>query len=114
MPVGLATTQPVPPLPATPPWWRRLFARPEQPTHPPLQKIVADLHRLEAEAERLLGDATVVARGQRLLAVRLALDMVLLDAARALQVPVPHERVPFTSHERFRVSVDLSAAGLRW
>jgi hypothetical protein len=88
--------------------------RTPEPTAPPLQRLVADLRRLETEAERLLSDETVVARGQRLQAVRLAFDLVLLDAARALEVPVPHERAPFTSHERFRVSIDLTAAGLRW
>ncbi len=88
--------------------------RPQEPTAPPLQRLVSDLRRLEAEAERLLSDASVLARGQRLLAVRLAYDLVLLDAASALEVAVPHERVPFSSHERFRVTVDLTAAGLRW
>lgn len=84
------------------------------PTAPPLQRLVADLRRLEAEAEGLLGDPSVLARGQRLLAVRLAYDLVLLDAASALDVAVPHEQVPFSSHERFRVTIDLTAAGLRW
>lgn len=88
--------------------------RPQEPTAPPLQRLVSDLRRLEAEAERLLSDASVLARGQRLLAVRLAYDLVLLDAASALEVAVPHERVPFSRHERFRVTVDLTAAGLRW
>ena len=88
--------------------------RPQEPTSPPLQRLVADLRRLETEAERLLSDATIVGRGQRLLAVRLAFDLVLLDAARALEVAVPRQRAPFTSHERFRVTIDLTAAGLRW
>ena len=84
------------------------------PVGPPLHRLAADLHRLESEAERLLGDPSVLARGQRLLAVRMAYDLVMLDAARALEVPVPHDRAPFTSHERFMVSVGLTAAGLRW
>ena len=88
--------------------------RAPEPTVPPLQRIVADLQRLELEAERLLGDATVLARGQRLMAVRLAFDLVLMDAARALDVNLPHERAPFTSEERFRVSIDLTASGLVW
>jgi hypothetical protein len=112
--VGLATTQPVPPPRVLVPWWRRPFVRAPEPTAPPLHRLIADLQRLENEAERLLGDDSVVARGQRLLAVRLAFDLVLLDAARALEVAVPHERAPFTSDERFRVTVDLTAAGLRW
>lgn len=88
--------------------------RPPEPTAPPLERLVADLRRLETEAERLLGDATVLARGQRLMAIRLAFDLVLMDAARALDVALPHERAPFTSDERFRVSIDLTAAGLVW
>ena len=88
--------------------------RPPEPTAPPLERLVADLRRLEAEAERLLGDATVLARGQRLMAVRMAYDLVLMDAARALDVGLPHERAPFTSEERFRVSIDLTASGLVW
>jgi hypothetical protein len=112
--VGLATTQPVPPPRVMVPWWRRPFVRAPQPTAPPLQRLVADLQRLEGEAERLLSDTSVVARGQRLMAVRLAFDQTLLDAARALEVAVPREHAPFTSHERFRVTIDLTAAGLRW
>ena len=88
--------------------------RPPEPTAPPLERLVADLRRLESEAERLLGDATVLARGQRLIAVRMAFDLVLMDAARALDVELPHERAPFTSEERFRVSIDLTASGLVW
>lgn len=88
--------------------------RPPEPTAPPLQRLVADLQRLELEAERLLGDESVLARGQRLMALRMAIDMVLMDAARALDVSLPHERAPFSSDERFRVSIDLTAAGLRW
>ena len=88
--------------------------RQEEPTSPPLQRLVADLQRLENEAERLLDDDTVVGRGHRLLAVRLAYDLVLLDAAAALEVEVPRDRAPFTSSERFRVTIDLTAAGLRW
>ncbi len=96
------------------PWWRRPFVRPTEPTAPPLQRLVADLQRLETEAERLLGDASVLGRGQRLIALRIAFDLVLMDAARALEVPLPHEKAPFTSDERFQVSIDLTAAGLRW
>lgn len=112
--MGLATTRSVPPPQVLVPWWRRPFLRPVQPTAPPLQRIVRDLARLEAEAERLLGDPTVLARGQRLLAVRQAFDMVLLDAAAALDVPVPSARLPLTREERFLTTVELTRAGLRW
>ncbi|MFC3689562.1 hypothetical protein [Aquipuribacter hungaricus] len=116
--MGLATARTVPSPREHVPWWRRLLLRafppPVVPVGPPLHRLAADLHRLESEAERLLGDPSVLARGQRLLAVRMAYDLVMLDAARALEVPVPHDRAPFTSHERFMVSVGLTAAGLRW
>ena len=96
------------------PWWRRAFTRPEQPPSPPLQRLAADLRRRELEAERLLGDATVLARGQRLIAVRQAFDLVVLDAARALEVQLPVQRVPFTREPRFLATVELTRAGLRW
>ncbi|WP_380169414.1 hypothetical protein [Jannaschia sp. R86511] len=111
--MGPATRQSVPPRVLLP-WWRRPFARPVEPTAPPLQRIVADLSRLEREAERLLGDPTVLARGQRLMAVRAAFDLVVLDAARALEVPLAVQAVPFTREQRFLATVELTRAGLRW
>ena len=83
-------------------------------TSAPLHRLAADLHRLEDEAERLLGDPTVLARGQRLIAVRHAFDLVLIDAARALEVPLPAQRAPFTREERFFATIELTRAGLRW
>jgi len=112
--VGVATTRTVPPPRVLVPWWRRPFVRPQQPTSPPLQRLAADLRRLEREAERLLGDPTVLARGQRLIAVRQAFDLVVLDAAQALEVQLPAQRVPFTREERFLATVELTRAGLRW
>lgn len=112
--MGIATTRSVPPPRVVVPWWRRPFVRAPEPTAPPLQAIVRDLHRLEHEAERLLGDPSVLARGQRLMAVRQAFDMVVLDAAAALEVPMPTQRVPFTREERFMATVELTRAGLRW
>lgn len=79
----------------------------------PLERLTADLRRLESEVERLSSDATIVARGQRLMAVRLAYDLTLMDAARAVDVPVP-ERAPFTSNDRFFLCLDLTKAGVSW
>ena len=112
--MGVASPRTVPLPRVLVPWWRRPFTRPEQPTSPPLQRLAADLRRLELEAERLLGDATVLARGQRLIAVRQAFDLVVLDAARALEVQLPVQRVPFTREQRFLATVELTRAGLRW
>ena len=112
--VRVATTRTFPSPRVLLPWWRRLSARPEQPTSPPLQRLAADLRRLEHEAERLLGDPTVLARGQRLIAVRQAFDLVVLDAAQALEVELPTQRAPFTREERFLATVELTRAGLRW
>lgn len=95
------------------PWWRRPFVRVPAPTAPPLQRIAADLRRLEGEAERLMGDASILARGQRLLAVRTAYDMVLLDACAAVGVPAPR-RAPMSGTERLLTTVELTRAGLTW
>ncbi len=84
------------------------------PTAPPLQRITADLRRLETEAERLMSDETVVARGQRLMAVRLAYDLALLDACEAVGAPPPTGRVPLTSGDRLLTTVELTRAGLVW
>lgn len=88
--------------------------RPAQPTSAPLHRLASDLRRLEHEAERLLDDPTVLARGQRLIALRHAFDLVLLDAARALEVPLPAQQAPFTREERFFATIELTRAGLRW
>ena len=88
--------------------------RAPQPTTVPLQRLAADLRRLELEAERLLSDPSVLARGQRLIAVRHAFDLVMLDAARALEVPLPSQDAPFTREERFIATIELTRAGLRW
>ncbi|WP_336921390.1 hypothetical protein [Aquipuribacter sp. SD81] len=109
-----ATSQRTPRPRVLVPWWRRPFVRLPAPTAPPLHRLVADLHRLEREAERLLSDETVLARGQKLLAVRTAYDLVLLDACSAVGVPAPRQRAPLTSSERLLTTVELSRAGLAW
>lgn len=111
--VGLATRQPTLRTSALTRLWQRWRARRETTTIQPLERITADLRRLEREAERLGADETIVARGQRLMAVRLAFDLTLVDAARAVEVPVP-ETVPFTSNDRLIVCLDLTRAGVSW
>lgn len=88
--------------------------RQPQPTSPPVQRIVADLRRLETEAEQLMSDATILARGQKLMAVRAAYDLALLDACEAVGAPSPQRRPPFSSGERLMTTVELTRCGLRW
>ena len=109
-----ATTRTTPPVRVLLPWWRRPFVREETASSPPLQRLVLDLRRLSMEAAHLCEDATILARGQRLMAVRLAYDMVLMDAARALLDQPPTHRLPLTRQQRFWLEIELTRAGLDW
>ena len=86
---------------------------PPQPTAPSLERICADLHRLDVERARLLANPHIPALYHRLLAVSWAYDHALRDACAALGVPAP-ERDPFGQAERLATEAELSAAGLRW
>ena len=108
------STRTTPPTRVLLPWWRRPFVRAETPWSPPLQRLVADLRRLSTEAVRLCEDASILARGQRLIAVRLAYDMVLMDAARAVLEQPPTYRLPLDRQQRFWLEIELTQAGLDW
>lgn len=109
-----ASAQTTPPTRVLLAWWRRPFVREENPTSPPLQRLVADLRRLSSEAANLCEDTSILARGQRLIAVRLAYDMVLVDAARALLDSPAAARAPLTREQRFWLEIELTRAGLAW
>ena len=86
---------------------------PPQPTGPSLERICADLHRLDLERAFLLSNPHIPALYHRLVAVSWAYDRALRDACEALGLPAP-ERDPFGYAERLATEAELSAAGLRW
>lgn len=85
---------------------------PANPTHPPIERLVADLHRLSAEQDRVrTGD--VPARGRRLTVIQLAYDDVLLDCCAALDLSRPGPP-PLTHDQRLDIEAELMKCGLRW
>lgn len=97
--------------------WRsrtRRHARPTRPAPLPLERLVADLHRLEQEIAAL-EHSTQPARVHRLEAVMLAYDDTLRACCAQLDLPAPpHRRRQMQGLERLQVEADLSQAGLRW
>lgn len=93
--------------------WRRLRRREDPYLAPiPVQKIAADLRRLNAYLEEL-DRSDAPARAERLKAAVLAYDDVLLIACRTLDVPAP-ERAPLASVERLQTEAALAQHGLVW
>ncbi len=62
---------------------------PPLPAGPPLEQVAADLRRLLAEHDRVTRSPQLPARGRRLVALEGALTDRGLEAARALDLPVP-------------------------
>ena len=88
---------------------------PSRTTGPSLQRIVDDLHRLDAELGLLMrGDPRTPALYQRLRAVSWAYDHTLRDACVVVGVPAPDHAPPLDRTERLTTEAQLSAAGLRW
>lgn len=92
-------------------WMERHKVR-EHPTHPPIERLVADLRRLSAEQDRVRG-GIVPARQRRLLAIELAYDDVLLECCDVLELP-HHGPPPLTREQRRGAEAALLRAGLRW
>ena len=86
---------------------------PPGPTGPPLERICADLRRLDLQRASLLADPHMPALYHRLQAVSWAYDRTLRDACTALGLPAP-EHDPLNQAERITTEAELSAAGLRW
>lgn len=85
---------------------------PLQRDHPALERLVADLRRLEQESVRVeRSDAPGKAHRLRMLA--LAYDDVLAECCQALQLPQPATR-PMNSWERMQTQVELARHGLTW
>lgn len=82
------------------------------PVHPPLERLVSDLHRLEAELARL-ESSDQPARVRRMMAVSLAYDDTLRSACAALDLPPP-EPGRLDGLDRLQVEAELAQAGLRW
>ncbi|MEU8228077.1 helix-turn-helix domain-containing protein [Actinoplanes sp. NPDC048967] len=84
------------------------------PPAPPIEQVVANLHRLLHQHDALLHSPDVALRARRLRALEAAITDSALDAARALDVPAPdapgHTGLrPATLSRLLR---DLAAAGL--
>jgi hypothetical protein len=93
-----------------PPWRRPDRGVPRAPG-PPLQRVAADLRRLEQEYLRVeRSDAP--AKAFRLRAVSLAYDDTLVEACRILELPAPPS--PLTGVDRVRAQAELARAGLTW
>ena len=93
--------------------WRRLRPRRSTDASPfPVQKIAADLHRLNAYLEQL-EHSDAPARAARLQAAVLAYDDVLLLACRTLEIPAP-ECTPLEPITRLETEAALAQHGLVW
>ena len=98
---------------------RRLRQQPRRPRgprlpplRPPLEQISADLTRLAADLDHI-ERSDLPAKIARMRASGLAYDLVLIDACRALDVPLPGD-APLTPGGRLTAELELARAGLRW
>jgi hypothetical protein len=91
-----------------------VLAPPPQPTGIPIERIAADLRRLDAKLDGLRRAGPVPAKALKVSAAQSAYDDRLLDACRALDVP--HDLLTLRGEqrviERFRVEAVLAGAGL--
>lgn len=85
-----------------------------QPTHPPIERLAADLRRLGRESARLQGDRRVSARAFHLHVAELAYDDTLLLACAALGVEPGPVRSPLSGVRRLEIEVELARRGLHW
>ncbi len=87
--------------------------RPSPVTGPPLEQICADLHRINDEIAKVLGDPKLPARYHRLLAASLAYDAALADACRAVGLDPPTRR-PLPQYVRLETEAALTTHGVQW
>jgi hypothetical protein len=96
--------------------WRRFEERGHGPVAmvPPIERIAADLRRLNSQRTELLSQAPGPGRGVRARAVTAAYVDVLTSACRVLEVPPPQVRGPGRSAtlEIDRVESELRIRGL--
>ncbi|MGB3828286.1 MAG: hypothetical protein WA962_05865 [Ornithinimicrobium sp.] len=78
----------------------------------PLERLVADLTRLEREFARL-ENSDAMNKMMRMQSVSLAYDDVLCECCAALGLPAPQSR-PLGSVDRMQTECDLVRHGLAW
>ena len=98
-------------------WWQRWTGRPAKPVPPAdversLERLVADLRRLEQEYQRIEG-SNELGRASRLRAIGMAYDDTLRACCRAVGLEAP-ERSPLSSIHRLQTEAALAQAGVTW
>jgi hypothetical protein len=86
---------------------------PRPTTGPPIERICADLHRINAEITKVLADPRLPARYHRLLAASWAYDAALRDACLAVGVEPP-PRLQLGEIERLATEAALTEHGVQW
>ena len=94
-------------------WW----GRPVRPVPPAdversLERLVADLRRLEQDYQRI-ESSNELGRASRLRAIGMAYDDTLRACCRAVGLEAP-ERSPLTSFHRLQTEAALAQAGVTW
>jgi len=97
--------------------WNRYWGRPGRPVPPAdversLERLVADLRRLEQEYRRI-ESSNELGRASRLRAIGMAYDDTLRACCRTVGLPAP-ERSPLSSIHRLQTEAALAQAGVTW
>jgi hypothetical protein len=97
--------------------WNRWWSMPARPVPPAdversLERLVADLRRLEREYQRI-ESSNELGRASRLRAIGMAYDDTLRACCRAVGLPAP-ERSPLSSIHRLQTEAALAQAGVTW
>jgi hypothetical protein len=97
--------------------WNRWWCMPARPVPPAdversLERLVADLRRLEREYQRI-ESSNELGRASRLRAIGMAYDDTLRACCRAVGLPAP-ERSPLSSIHRLQTEAALAQAGVTW
>ena len=101
-----------------PGWWQRWRTWGRPAPLPPadversLERLVADLRRLEQEYQRI-ESSNELGRASRLRAVGMAYDDTLRACCRAVGLEAP-ERSPLSSSHRLQTEAALAQAGVTW
>jgi len=110
--------------PEGPSWWQprrrwegRWFGRAAKPVPPAdversLERLVADLRRLEREYQRV-ESSNELGRASRLRAIGMAYDDTLRACCRTVGLEAP-ERSPLSSIHRLQTEAALAQAGVTW